>query len=64
MTVAATIHCKLCHAVYALFSDTVFSHGDKAKNCDICGHVIARWSHCRMPLIQFVRLDLPATGTE
>ena len=39
MTVVATIHCKVCRAVFALFSDTLFSRGGREKTCDICGHV-------------------------
>jgi len=31
MTVVATIHCKICRAVFALFSDTLFSLGGREK---------------------------------
>jgi len=64
MTIAATIHCKVCRAVYALFSDTLFSRGDNKKACDICGHGLAHWSGFQMPVIKFLRLEFPATGTE
>ena len=64
MTVVATIHCKVCHAVFALFSDTLFSRGGREKTCDICGYVIAHWTGFRMPTIKFVRLGLPAPRSE
>jgi hypothetical protein len=62
MTIAATIHCKVCRTVYALFSDTLLSRGDHEKNCDICGHMIARWTSVRIPVIRFVKLGLPTSS--
>jgi hypothetical protein len=62
MTIAATIHCKVCYAVYAFFSDTLFTRGDRERNCDICGHGIAHWTGFRMPVIKFLRLEFPTSG--
>jgi hypothetical protein len=64
MTIAVTIHCKVCHAVYALFSDMLFSHGGGEKTCDICGHPIAHWTGFRIPVFKFLRVDLRTTASE
>src|SRR5262245_46003837 len=59
MTIAPTIHCKVCHSVYALLSNDLFSHGDNKRACEICGHVIAHWTGRQMPVIKFIRIDFP-----
>jgi ribosomal protein S27E len=64
MTVVATIPCKVCRAVFALFSDTLFSRGGREKTCDICGHVIAHWTGFRMPTIKFVSAKSPRPRSE
>ena len=64
MTITATIHCKVCRAVYALFSDMLFSRGGREKTCDICEHPIAHWTGFRKPVIKLLRVDLPTTALE
>ncbi len=63
MTRAATITCKVCHAVYLLLSDSPAPRGGE-RSCDICGHTMVRTTGIRMAILKFVGTHIPGTDTD